>query len=86
MLVAGAPPHDLRAVSHPDDRARGDGRLCTAADVPRVRFANTPAVTVVDDRRDVAAKPSEREFVHSLYHYDGVLHGRVARALELPRA
>jgi hypothetical protein len=57
----------------------------TAADVPRVRFANAPAVTVVNDRRDVAAKPSEREFVHALYHYDGVLQRRVTRALELPR-
>jgi hypothetical protein len=53
--------------------------------VPPVRFANAPAVQVVNDRRDVPAKPSERKFIHSLYHYDGILHRRVVRALELPR-
>ncbi|HEU4733395.1 MAG TPA: hypothetical protein VFT22_36130 [Kofleriaceae bacterium] len=54
-------------------------------EVPAVRFANAPAVRVVDDRRDVAAKPSEREFIHSLYHYDGVVQRRLTRAMELPR-
>ncbi|HET7506472.1 MAG TPA: hypothetical protein VFK02_35880 [Kofleriaceae bacterium] len=57
----------------------------TAPDVPAVRFANAPAVRTVNDRRDVQVKPSEREFIHSLYHYDGVVQRRLTRAMELPR-
>jgi hypothetical protein len=55
-------------------------------DLPAARFANAPAVARVDDRRDVSSKPSEREFVHALYHYDGIVQRRLSRALELPRA
>ena len=55
-------------------------------DLPAPRFANAPAVTRVDDRRDVPAKPAEREFIHDLYHYDGTIQRRLTRALELPRA
>ncbi|TMQ04271.1 MAG: hypothetical protein E6J90_51800 [Deltaproteobacteria bacterium] len=58
---------------------------CATGEVPSARFANAPAVTRVDDRRDVPDKPSEREFIHSLYHYDGVVQRRLSRALELPR-
>ena len=61
------------------------GGCAVAPAVPPVRFANAPPVTVVDDRRDVPAKPAEREFVHNLYHYDGIVQRRVTRALELPR-
>jgi hypothetical protein len=62
------------------------GAGCASApDVPRVRFANAPAVDRVDDRRDVPARPSEREFIHALYHYDGVVQRRLTRAMELPR-
>ena len=55
-------------------------------DLPVPRFANAPAVARVDDRRDVPAKPAEREFIHDLYHYDGTIQRRLTRALELPRA
>jgi hypothetical protein len=54
-------------------------------DLPAPRFANAPAVARVDDRRDVPAKPAEREFIHALYHYDGTVQRRLTRALELPR-
>lgn len=54
-------------------------------DLPAARFANAPPVTRVDDRRDVAVKPTEREFIHDLYHYDGNVQRRLTRALELPR-
>src|SRR5678816_795499 len=55
-------------------------------DLPAPRFANAAPVTRVDDRRDVATKPAEREFIHDLYHYDGTIQRRFTRALELPRA
>ena len=59
---------------------------CTSSpDLPAARFANAPAVASVNDRRDVAAKPAEREFLHSLYHYNGLVPRRLSRALELPR-
>ncbi|HEX7843533.1 MAG TPA: hypothetical protein VF469_38935 [Kofleriaceae bacterium] len=59
---------------------------CAASDVPRARFANAPAVDRVNDRRDVPARPSERAFIHSFYHYDGVVQRRLTRAMELPRS
>src|SRR5678815_969912 len=55
-------------------------------DLPAPRFANAAPVARVDDRRDVATKPAEREFVHDLYHYDGTVQRRFTRAMELPRA
>jgi hypothetical protein len=58
---------------------------CSKPLVPPVRFANAPVVAAVDDRRDVPNKPSERTFIHSLYHYDGIVHRRLERAFELPR-
>src|SRR5687767_12568631 len=56
----------------------------TPPGVPAVRFANAAPVLRVDDRRDVPARPAPREFVHSLYHYDGFIQRRLTRALELP--
>ena len=53
--------------------------------IPGVRFANAPAVTAVDDRRDVPAQPEARGFFQHLYHYDGTIQRRLVRAMELPR-
>jgi hypothetical protein len=39
----------------------------------------------VNDRRDVPKPPAEREFVRSLYNFDGQFHRRITRALELHR-
>ena len=58
---------------------------CAAAPtIPAARFANAPAVTAVDDRRDVPTMPREHTFYDHLYHYDGTIHRRLVRALELP--
>ncbi len=57
----------------------------SAPDVPRVRFADAPAVDRVDDRRDVPVPPAQRAFYESLYNYDGVVRRRLTRAMELPR-
>jgi hypothetical protein len=60
---------------------------CAAAPaVPSPRFANAPAVGVVDDRRDVATAPRGRRFLADVYHYDGVIQRRLDRGLELRRA
>jgi hypothetical protein len=59
---------------------------CSSARIPSVRFANAPAVTVVDDRRDVRVKPAKRIDWRLLGVYDGSFHRRVTRALELPAA
>jgi hypothetical protein len=56
----------------------------TSASLPPVRFANAPAVTVVDDRRDVAKQPAPRWFGETIQHYDGMFQRRLTRALELP--
>jgi hypothetical protein len=56
---------------------------CAAAHAPR--FANAPAVTVVDDRRDVPVRPRERMFYPDLYDFDATFHRRITRALELER-
>jgi hypothetical protein len=59
---------------------------CTTSDVlPPVRFANAPAVTVVNDRRDVAAQPATRTHYPWLYNYNGAIQRRISRALEVPR-
>ena len=55
------------------------------ATLPGVRFANAPAVTSVDDRRDVPARPATRGFLRHLYHFDGSFYRLIARGLELPR-
>jgi hypothetical protein len=52
--------------------------------VPGGRFANRPAVATVNDRRDVPKTPDEREFIHGVYHYDGVVRYTVDRPLGLP--
>jgi hypothetical protein len=59
---------------------------CAAPEVPAARFANAAAVIRVDDRRDVPARPAEREFFHSYYHYNGMVQRRLTRAMELPRS
>ncbi len=58
---------------------------CNSSTLPAVRFANKPAVTVVDDRQDVPVAPKKRVIHRTLYFYDGGFHRRVTRALELPR-
>ena len=55
------------------------------AALPGVRFANAPAVTSVDDRRDVPARPATRGFLRHLYHFDGSFYRLITRGLELPR-
>ena len=55
------------------------------ADVPGVRFANAPAVTAVNDRRDVPRRPATREFALDLYNFDGLFYGLITRGLALPR-
>jgi hypothetical protein len=58
---------------------------CSSSTLPPARFANLPAVTVVDDRLDVPRPPKDRPFWPDTYHYDGVFHRRFVRAMELPR-
>jgi hypothetical protein len=59
---------------------------CAAvAEVPAVRFANAPAVAVVDDREDVPNPPAKRQFLPFLYVFDGTVERRLTRGLELPR-
>ena len=53
--------------------------------IPAVRFANAPAVTIVNDRVDVPRQPEERDFLEMVYHYDGTVQRRLTRAMELPR-
>lgn len=57
---------------------------CASDHTSKVRFANAPAVTVVDDRRDVAHEPEPRPFARTLYHLRGNLIRRVERGLEVP--
>jgi hypothetical protein len=58
---------------------------CGSPAVPGVRFANAPAVEVVNDRRHVANQPSERPYERYLGHFDGSFHRLVTRKLELKR-
>jgi hypothetical protein len=53
--------------------------------IPHVRFANAPAVTVVNDRLHVPRQPKEIEFQRYLHNFDALFHRRVTRALELHR-
>jgi hypothetical protein len=57
----------------------------SSASVPAVRFANAPAVDVVNDRRHVAKEPKERVYERYLKHFDGSFHRRVTNSLELKR-
>jgi len=61
---------------------------CSAAPrVPQARFANAPAVTVVNDRNDVPSKPSVRLFLEDVYQFDGLVTRRWVRGMELhPRS
>lgn len=59
---------------------------CSSAPaVPWVRFANAPAVRVVNDRLDLEKPPAERPFVRYLYAFDGQVVRPITRALELQR-
>ncbi len=53
--------------------------------VPDVRFENAPAVTVVNDRRDVPKTPEELIYERYLQAFDGSFHRLVTRKLELKR-
>jgi hypothetical protein len=56
---------------------------CATPAVPGVRFVNAPPVTAVNDRRDVPAKPEDREFLMSLYHYEAIVQRPLDRTLAL---
>jgi hypothetical protein len=53
--------------------------------LPAVRFTNVPPVGVVNDRLDVPKRPANRVFMPAVWHYDGLFHRRLVRALELRR-
>jgi hypothetical protein len=56
---------------------------CAAsASVPVTRFANQPAVRVVNDRREVAKQPEERIYERYLKNFDGSFYNLVVRKLE----
>ena len=50
-----------------------------------VRFANAPAVTIVDDRLDVRDKPETREFEPDIYNFDATFVKPIERALAFDR-
>ena len=52
--------------------------------LPRVRFANAPAVWRVDDQRDVPKRPDVSLALDDLDYYDRSFAGPILRALELP--
>jgi hypothetical protein len=57
---------------------------CSSSPIPPVRFANAPAVFVVDDRRDVPVPPREREYLRDAYHLDTSIFRPVDRAMAMP--
>jgi hypothetical protein len=57
----------------------------SAAALPAVRFANAPAVAVVDDRRDVPKPPAPRHFRPRLYVYDATIELPIVHALDVRR-
>jgi hypothetical protein len=54
--------------------------------IPEARFANKPAVTAVNDRKDVRKPPSTRETNMALYNFDAQFFRVMTRKLELPRS
>jgi hypothetical protein len=58
---------------------------CGAVDPPvgEVRFYNRDPAWVVNDRRDVPVKPKEKPLYLALYHFDGYIHKRADRRLQL---
>ncbi|HEX5064159.1 MAG TPA: hypothetical protein VFV99_32510 [Kofleriaceae bacterium] len=56
-----------------------------APPVPHVRYANAPAIEVVNDRRDVRKKPVEVPYERYLENFDGSFHRLMTRKLELKR-
>jgi hypothetical protein len=55
------------------------------AEVPRVRFANAPPVTIVDDRRHVAQRPEPSPTMLDLDFYDRSFADPIFRELSLPQ-
>lgn len=58
---------------------------CAASELPAVRFANTAPVTLVNDRKEVAAQPENRIFLPNVYFFDSSVRLPIDRALSLPR-
>jgi len=58
---------------------------CGSPSVPNVRFANAPAASAVNDRRDVPRRPAVRQVPADVYRLDGHLD-IVLRPLSLARA
>jgi hypothetical protein len=52
---------------------------------PTARFADAPAVKVVNDRRDVPTPPKDRPLFLHVESYDAAIGRRVARAYDIPR-
>jgi hypothetical protein len=75
----------LSALAVPAALAALAAGCARGAAVPDVRFANSPAVAAVDDRKDVPARPAVRGFNRYLYHFDGSFYRLITRKLELPR-
>ena len=59
---------------------------CASDHTAKVRFANAPAVTAVDDRRDVKKAPKARFYSRTLYHVRGNLTRRIERGMEVRAA
>ncbi|MBT8493527.1 MAG: hypothetical protein KJO07_10755, partial [Deltaproteobacteria bacterium] len=51
--------------------------------VGTLRFVNQEPVTVVNDRVHTPDKPAENPFPKNLYHFDGHLHRRMTRWMEM---
>ncbi|MEO8548658.1 MAG: hypothetical protein ABI678_01745 [Kofleriaceae bacterium] len=58
---------------------------CTASELPPVRFANSPPITLVNDRKEVTAQPASRMFLPNVYFFDSSVHLPIDRGLSLPR-
>lgn len=56
---------------------------CAGSTIPTVRFANAPAVTVVDDTRDVPSRPEKRMYAQKLYIVEGHVYNPVRSVLAL---
>jgi hypothetical protein len=77
---------------HPRHRSSGCAVLAavlagcmSSPQVTAVRFANAPAVQVVDDRREVPRPPESRDYKPWLYYFDGVVARPIDRTLAVPR-
>src|SRR6185503_18776018 len=52
---------------------------------PIARFANSPPVTIVNDRRDVPKPPKERMAMQDRYAFEVLLQRPILRTLDVPR-